>query len=213
MKQVSADNGLLAIPLGASLLAVLALPDVRQFYEAALVSHMLVQLPLLALAGWLMGKGLMTMVPESRSTSWNRGGITGLIIAIITLLFWMLPKSLDAALGDTGTEVAKFVMLPLCLGLPLALSWPRAHVLIRGLLKAQFISMLGVLSFLYTHAPVRICNNYLVGEQETAGLLMGGAAIALAAYWGSILVFGPIHLNTFKQLQLVDWNREVRTHG
>lgn len=213
MKQGIANRGLVALPLGALLLAVLALPDVRQFHEAALVSHMLVQMPLLALAGWFMGRGLVNMLPACRSTAWNQSGIPGLIVAITTLLFWMLPKSLDAALGDSVVEIAKLVTLPLCLGMPLALSWPRGHVLVRGLLKAQLISMLGVLSFLYTHAPVRICNNYLVGEQQTAGVLMGGIALALAAYWGGALILGPVHLKSFQRAHLPGWNAEVRVRG
>lgn len=178
-------------PLGLILMAVLMLPEVRGSQESALVTHMLVQLPLLVLAGWCLGTGLLSIIPALGHTKWNRGGIPGLLVAIYTLLFWMLPKSLDGALDDPALEMAKFASLPLCFGLPLALSWPRAHVLVRGFLKAQFLSMLGVLSFLYTHAPVRICNNYLVSEQETAGVLLGGAAIALALGWAAPLFFAP----------------------
>lgn len=176
-------------PLGIALMVVLMLPDVRGSQESTLVTHMLVQLPLLTLSGWCLGTGLLSMLPRLGRTEWNQGGIPGLIIAVFTLLFWMLPKSLDGSLDDPLLEVVKFVTLPLCFGLPLALSWPRAQALVRGFLKAQFISMLGVLSFIYTHAPVRICNNYLVSEQETAGLLLGGAAVVLAIGWTAPLFF------------------------
>jgi hypothetical protein len=151
---------------------------------------MLVQLPLLVLAGWCLGTSCMSLFGRARKSEWNQGGIPGLLIAITALLFWMLPKSLDGALEGIDLEVAKFITLPLCLGVPLALSWRRAHPLVRGFLKAQFLSMLGVLSFLYSAAPIRICNNYLVSEQETLGLLLGAIALLLAGLWGGALFFG-----------------------
>lgn len=175
--------------LGLALMGVLLLPEIRVAQEARLVTHMLVQLPLLALAGWCLGTGLPSMIPALSHTGWNRGGIPGLIVAVTTLSFWMLPKSLDGSLDDPALEFAKFVTLPFCLGAAFAISWPRAHPLVRGFLKAQFVSMLGVLAFLYTHAPARICNNYLLGEQPWAGVLFAAAAITLAILWGGSLFF------------------------
>jgi hypothetical protein len=50
--------------------------------------------------------------------------------------------------------------------------------------------MLGVLAFLYIHAPVRICNSYLVADQERLGFAFLMTAIGLAIAW-AIPLFTP----------------------
>jgi hypothetical protein len=100
----------------------------------------------------------------------------------------MLPRSIDAAVTDAATEAAKFVMLP-ALGVALATGWARAAPLARAFLMAQAVSMCGVLAFLYTHAPVRLCNAYLIDAQEQLGLAFLLLAPALAALWIVPLVF------------------------
>ncbi|PKP78266.1 MAG: hypothetical protein CVT81_05205 [Alphaproteobacteria bacterium HGW-Alphaproteobacteria-3] len=145
--------------------------------EADPVTHILVQLPLLALAGALL--------PGARGTggAWNRGGWAMILTAIFAMAFWMLPRSIDAAVSDPAVAASKFLSLPLLVGLPLRLGWPRAHPLLRGFLKAQALAMLGVLAFLYTHAPVRLCNAYLAEDQVRLGTGFLATALALAVLW------------------------------
>ncbi|CAD0186997.1 hypothetical protein RUESEDTHA_03908 [Ruegeria sp. THAF57] len=145
------------------------------------VVHVLVQFPLLAAAGYLLAIG--QRVPPS---------LTGplLVVALTTAAIWMLPRSVDAALADTGWHLAKFVTLPLGFGAPLALCWPTIGPILRGFLKAQSVSMLLFLGFLYTHAPVRICNSYLVDDQVRLGLGFVWAALALTAIWMIPVLFG-----------------------
>jgi len=51
--------------------------------------------------------------------------------------------------------------------------------------------MLAVLGWLYIVAPVRICNNYLVNQQESAGWWMVDLALLLFGCWiGSLFVGG-----------------------
>jgi hypothetical protein len=82
---------------------------------------------------------------------------------------------------DPGTEsgACRLVRIPLSV---------RA---LRGALKANLISMLGVLAWLYTVAPVRLCNSYLKSDQEMLGTAMAFLAGALAVGWGIGLFFGP----------------------
>ena len=145
------------------------------------VLHVLVQIPLLLLSG-----GLVT----SRITISKDIAYVYLIIALVTLIYWMLPRSIDAALSSPWYDVAKFVSLPLLAGAPLALSWKHLHPVLRGFLKANAISMLGILAFLYIHAPIRICNSYLVTDQQNLGYGFFFVAIALSLYWSWPLIFG-----------------------
>ncbi|MCP4780418.1 MAG: hypothetical protein GY877_06605 [Hyphomicrobium sp.] len=157
----------------------------RDFFESNPVSHVLIQLPLLAWCGALLAQPAINLEAE-----WNRGGVVALLIALFGITFWMLPRSIDAALFSPAMEVAKFISLPLCVGAPLAIGWARAHPLLRGFLKAQAVSMLGVMAFLYTHAPVRICNAYLVDDQLRLGYAFLFTAIAVVVLWVAPLFVG-----------------------
>jgi hypothetical protein len=135
---------------GAGAIAALMLPVSRGQLEASLVGHVLVQMPLLVLAGWLFGSALAPRLDRVME-QWNRLGIAGFTFAIFTMLFWMAPRSVDGAIAHTGYEVFKFVNLP-CAGVALALSFPRTLPVLAGALKAHFVSMLAVLAWLYTAA-------------------------------------------------------------
>lgn len=142
------------------------------------VTHVLVQLPLLIIAGWLL-------VPKwvDRAYHWNKGGITTLLVALTGILFWMLPRSIDAALASPMVEIVKFITLPLLVGVPLKLGWKVAHPLVIGFLKAQTISMLAVAAFIYIHAPQRLCNAYLIDAQERLGYGFLYAAFLVSICW------------------------------
>lgn len=161
---------------------LLAAVMLREPLEALPLTHVLVQLPMLAWAGAIMA-------PATRlgQGEWNRGGWTSLIVAGSGIAFWMLPRHIDAAIADSAWEVGKFVSLPLLIGLPLRLGWMRAHPLLRGVLKAKALSMLGVMAFLYTHAPVRLCNAYLMEDQYRLGVGFLAVALLLAAAWSAPL--------------------------
>jgi hypothetical protein len=113
------------------------------------------------------------------------------LVAVFAILFWMLPRYIDAALIDPVVALAKFVSIPLFVGGSLAIGWAGAHPFLRGFVKANAISMLGVLAFLYLHAPVRICNSYLVADQERLGFAFLMAAIGLGAGWAIPLFMPP----------------------
>ena len=142
------------------MIVALALPFSRSWLEATLAGHVLVQMPLLALSGWLFGSALDPRLDRVLER-WNRFGIAGFTVAIFTMLFWMVPRSIDSAVAYPEYEMFKFVSVP-CAGAALALSLPRTHPLIAGVLKANVVSMLAVLAWVYTVAPVRLCNSYLI---------------------------------------------------
>jgi len=167
---------------GVGLWALLALPPARTLLEATLAGHMVAQIGLLAVAGWWLGRGLGPVRP-GEAGGFNRFGAAGVVVALFTLVFWMLPVSLDRALQEPAWEAAKFASAPLLLGLPLARSWPRLPGLPRGALWANAVSMLVVMGWVYYEAPVRLCNNYLLDQQLLLGGAMWGLAAAVALYW------------------------------
>ena len=114
-----------------------------------------------------------------------------LLVAIFAGGIWMLPRMLDASLADSSFELAKLLTLPLLVGVPLGWSWPRLPGLVRAFVWSNLVSMLLILGWLYRAAPVRVCNYYLLHEQETLGnaYLMLAAAVTIA--WIPRVFFGP----------------------
>ncbi|MCM2253336.1 MAG: hypothetical protein NDJ19_13320 [Ramlibacter sp.] len=175
----------------AALYLVLATPSVRGWMEASMTGHMLVQIPLLAAIGALSCR-LLPWRLQDRLLAAAGGAIPCVLLATFASTYWMLPRALDDALTHGWNEAAKFLSLPLLVGLPLGLAWKRLEVMGRSFVWTNAISMLAVLGWLYIAAPVRVCNNYLVDQQESAGWWMVQLAVLLFACWlGSLFVGGP----------------------
>lgn len=169
--------------LGLLALALLA----RGWFEATPIRHMLLQYPLLVAAGALMVARLQPFAARR----WNGGGIASLLVAIFAAAFWMLPRMIDASVASLPVDLLKATCLAGLVGGGLRFGWPRAHPLLRAVLKAKALSMLGILAFLYSHAPVRLCNAYLLDDQQRLGQMFLFAALALAAFWIVPLLAAP----------------------
>jgi hypothetical protein len=172
---------------GVSIIVVLVLPFVREGLEHEMITHMLVQIPLLAFAGGLLAIDL----PASwkvRINAWNRGGVSGTLVAVIVSSWWMVPRALDSVLASPGAELLKFVSLPLLVGAPLALSWKPLGTIGRGFVIANVLPMWAVVGWMYVAAPSRVCNYYLVDQQVIAGTallwvaVIAGAAAGMRAF-------------------------------
>lgn len=168
--------------LWAAFIAFGVAAALQPFAGADPVTHVALQMPMLVLAG--------TLAPVSWSLPREWVGPT-FILALTTIAIWMLPRSVDAALTGWGAHFLKFATLPLCAGLPVALTWARIGPIARGVVKAQAVSMLLLLWFLYTHAPVRICNSYLVDDQRRLGVAFLAAAVGLSLFWLVPVFAGP----------------------
>ena len=156
-----------ALP-GVLIVVVLGLPSIRDALERVMIAHMLVQIPLLAASGAIVASAIPPRW-KGQLASWNRNGVSGILLALIASSWWMVPRALDSALAKPAFEVAKFVTLPLLVGAPLALSWSRLGGLGQAFVVANVLPMWAVVGWLYAAAPVRVCNFYLVEQQVDAG--------------------------------------------
>ena len=178
---------------GMTLWLVLALPPLRAALETRMSLHMLVQMPLLALAGWWLAQSLPAAWVAALAR-WNHHGITGFLLASLTGMLWMVPRMLDAALDEPWVTLAKFASIPLLIGAPLALSWPRAGFVMRGAVLVEAVATAFRLGWLYLASPTRLCSSYLLDDQQRLGqglLVLGVALCALIAcklMWGRIQV-------------------------
>lgn len=185
------SRGLLSALL---LFLVLLTPPLRHLLEASMTAQMLVQIPLLVVVGLLLSQGVPARL-NAALAGWDHRGISGLVLATLATAVWMLPRSLDAAITEPSIAVAKHLSIPLLIGLPFALSWPRMGFIVRGVFLLELIATFFRMGWLYLIWPDRLCNNYLLGDQQRLGrymVLIGAMLLLWVAgklLWGSMDTF------------------------
>ncbi len=171
----------LARVLGIVLLTLLLLPALRQLAESRMVWHMLVQFPALLLAGALL-VGWLRPRWTVRVQRCNELGIAGLLAVALTLAMAMVPRLLDLALLDARVEALKLLALLLS-GAALRLSWQRAGNVVQAFFLGNVLPMMTVAGTLFLDAPTRLCNAYLLDDQQTLGAALIAVSVAVLAAW------------------------------
>ena len=146
-----------------------------------MIIHMHMQMPLLIIAGFLMAKFFLMRFPQFFE-KWNQNGVPGILLFLIILFYWMLPRTMDEALTLNSVEVFKFISLPFLAGVPLRDSWRKLSTFKRNILLVVITIMSFGLGLLYVKSPVQLCNNYLLIEQITLGWGFLTMAICLVIY-------------------------------
>lgn len=154
-----------------------------------MTTHMLVQIPLLACAGLLLAGAFGPRLARIQDST-DRSGIATALIAVFASSFWMLPRALDAALADPWMETAKFLSLPLLVGVPARLCALRLPVIAAGFIVANLLSMWAVAGWLYYAFPAQLCNFYLIDQQVVAGAALLAVSGLLAVLWLASFFFG-----------------------
>jgi hypothetical protein len=171
---------------GGVLAVALVLPPVAGALESRMSLHMLVQIPLLIVAGALL-------VGNARATAgvfshrWTRArrdvdpnGVAGLLLSASIVTTWMIPRALDLATTQRSVDAFKVVSLLLA-GALIRHSWRAASAITRAFVLGNMTWMAAVVGLLLRDAPVRLCTSYLVSDQVHAGtgLLLLGTAIGV----------------------------------
>ena len=170
----------------------------RQTLESSMALHMAVQLPLLAIAGGLLGKILLQRNPKRISFA-RRYRISLLLVALMTFSLWMLPRLLDAALHDPFYALMKWLSLPLA-GLCLAWSWPHLSFVLRGVLHIEALATLLRLGWLYLIAPQRYCVSYGLDEQVLLGYFLLSYGAIYSLFMAGRVLFGGAPLTVATSL-------------
>ena len=90
----------------------------RVALESDMAVHMTIQVSLLIGIGVFLATGVRSREPHwLADADWL--GIPGIVMVVLGTSFWMLPRALDGAVADPLVDAAKFLSLPLLVGLPL----------------------------------------------------------------------------------------------
>lgn len=174
--------------IGIGLIAIAVAPPVAGALESSLVSHVLGQYALLVGGGALLGQAL------ARSTRSGWSAAPALVSGVLALLFWLLPRWIDAALAEPATDAAKAATLVLLAGLPLGWGWALAGPVLRGFAWTNAAAMLAIMGWLQLSVPQRLCNSYLLSEQTWLGRsFLGLAALVLVMGAARAVTHGRPH--------------------
>ena len=175
--------------------ALVLSPDVDNYFDQRMARQMLIQIPALLILGFIAGRYTLRFIEKV-----NENGITGLIIFIGSFLFWMLPRSLDLTVLSSTVDTIMHVNM-LIAGFALGQSYPLLGFIIRMAVALLFISMLIVISMVYTNYSTLLCAVYTVEQQKEVGYYLFRGCGALLAGW----VFWTIH--TIKSVEKINDNK------
>lgn len=167
--------------LGFGLLIFLMVPPVANLMESVMIIHMHMQMPMLVIAGFLMGKFFLEKYPRFFD-KYNENGVPGILLFIVIMSFWMLPRTMDEALTEPMMEIFKFVSLPFLAGFPLRDSWRRLTTLLKNSVFIFFTVAFLVMGWLYIQSDSQLCNNYLVIDQVILGWGFMAMAVCIVLY-------------------------------
>lgn len=167
---------------GLILYLFIMVPPVVELAESVMVVHMHMQMPLLVVAGMLMSPFLQQKFP-SFFKKWNGNGVPGILLFLIIMSYWLLPRAMDETLTVPAVEIFKFISLPFLAGVPLRDSWKKLSTAWKNTVFIITSVLYGLMAYLYIFSESQICNNYLVVEQVTLGWAFLFTAVAILVYF------------------------------
>ena len=176
--------------LGLILFVFLIIPPVANLMESVMIIHMHMQMPLLIIAGFFMAKFFQVKFPHFFE-KWNSNGIPGILLFIIIMAYWMLPRTMDEALNLVSMEIFKFITLPFLAGLPLRDSWGKLGKKGKNAIIIIFTLAFILMGWLYINSTSQLCNNYLVNDQIILGWGFLTMGIGLIVYLGYTFFIDP----------------------
>lgn len=159
--------------------AIVWLPPVGSTLKHSMLTHMVLQIALLTVLGALLAEAWRrsdrNLISQLRPYRWAM-----LIVAATTLMLWMIPRLLDAAVQNVAVDALKVMSLAVG-GAVLRLCWTSFGPVIRGLLHVEALASLWRIGWLYLESPTRLCSQYSIGDQQRVGntLLVLGMVYAL----------------------------------
>ena len=145
-----------------------SLPMFRVLIESSMSFHMVVQIPALIIAGYLLSMLPLFYQQYTKEPLTLNLSLGFWLWILFASMFWMLPISLDKALINPYWDVFKITTLLLS-GLLLRHTFTGPKILSLFFIGST-IMMLFFIGYFYQGSELRLCNSYLIESQQTAGL-------------------------------------------
>jgi phage shock protein PspC (stress-responsive transcriptional regulator) len=144
--------------------------------------HMVVQMPLLMLAGWLTMAAWPRHSKPKFMAAWNVYGLNGFFLTFFILAYWMLPSAIDRAVVLPQADVVKLLTL-LAAGALSKHAFDRSPSVLQLFFVALTVSMLIWLGVYFITTELRLCNAYSLASQVSTGWGLIGLGIAIGGAW------------------------------
>ncbi|MGO4477956.1 hypothetical protein AB4Z32_17045 [Massilia sp. 2TAF26] len=165
----------LIVGSGALILAAIT----HNWLEASMARHMLVQLPALFIAGWLMF-GHTNLIKFFAKI--DAHGLTSFVFILSVSSYWMIPRALELSIRSSSYETAKFITIIFAGALtPSALK--RANQIVQLFFLGNFCAMAAIFGLLYQDQFKQLCNAYTVDDQALAGVGLVIIACTIPLFW------------------------------
>lgn len=166
-----------------------SLPYARVFIQSSMTLHMLFQIPMLILAGYVL------KTQSNASYSLTESFAQWLWIYLAGL-FWMLPISLDKALLYPMWDIFKIISL-LITGATLKVVFQSHRVLALFFIGSTAMMLFFVGSY-YQETDVRLCNAYLIESQQAtgSGLIVAASLLLAFLFWKIQQALAAAEINT-----------------
>ena len=176
--------GNIAAAVTLAVAVALSVPPLRAVIEQSMAWHMVFQMPLLVLAGWLASRSKLPKFSIRAMRGWasfNQFGLTGFMAAQIIVAYWMLPSAIDRAVVLPAVDALKLLTLFIG-GMLLGDAFKRAPAALQLFFMGYWVSMMAWLGIYFATTDLRLCNAYSLQSQINTGwgLLALGAALGVA---------------------------------
>jgi len=138
-------------------------PSAVRVLNATMPRLMLIQIPALLSLGYISSYFI-----KSQFVLLNYRGIAGLIFFIGSLLFWMIPHSLDMVVSSASANQLMHINL-LFAGFVLAKSLPQMEFITKVTFIIYLLVMLFSLAFVYVNANILFCSVFSIEQQHMVG--------------------------------------------
>lgn len=161
---------------------LLSLPPLRMLIEQSMFWHMLIQMPLLILGGYLTFDAARAGGLFGGARRINVFGLTGFMLASLIMAYWMIPSSIDRALVMPGADACKIASLLLA-GAALRDSFARSLPLVEIFFVGYTLPMVVWLGVYFASTDVRLCNAYSLDTQRASGIGLSVLGAGLCIAW------------------------------
>ena len=159
-----------------------SVPPLRQVIEQSMAWHMVFQMPLLVLGGWLAERALQPGFSFPVLVRFNHFGLTGFMAAQVIVAYWMLPSAIDRAVVLPAVDVLKLLALFIS-GMLLADAFKRAPGELQLFFMGYWVSMMAWLGIYFATTDLRLCNAYSLESQSNTGWGLLALGVAPGAAW------------------------------